>query len=200
MSQANYEDFLALLAAIEEAMEDERYKEQIRPAPAKEIDWLRRDRFYRSESQQGPDLQTRLAIFRRERYKELYERAWKLWQPGMTDLPPQELDIGAGLFALGIWCKRILAEEKPADAGPPWSDQKPTTQGQGDGPSGKAAGGRRSKPMSQAKMMRALRIDSPKTFKAWVADKDLQPAGNHQTWTICLDRLDPYTIEKLEKA
>jgi hypothetical protein len=91
-----------------------------------------------------------------------------------------------------VWCdevSRIIREhEQQNGAGQPGET------------GGKAASGTRSKPMSKAKMMRALKIDSPKTLKAWLADKDPQRAGNRQTWTVCLDGLDPSTIAKLEKA
>ena len=113
MSQANREDFLALLAAVEETAQEYRDSERISPPPAKKIDWLRRDRFERPESQATLNPRIQLNALCREHYKELCERAWKLWQRGMTDLPPQELDIGAGLFALGVWCKKNLPEEKP---------------------------------------------------------------------------------------
>ena len=130
MSQANREDFLALLAAVEETAQEYRDSERISPPPAKKIDWLCRERFERPESQATLNPRIQLNALCREHYKELCERAWKLWQRGMTDLPPQELDIGAGLFALGVWCKKNLPEEKPAHAGPPRSDQKPDAQEQ----------------------------------------------------------------------
>lgn len=78
--------------------------------------------------------------------------------------------------------------------------QQPNEPGQPNPAEAKTASGKRSKPMSKTKMMRALKVDSPKTLKAWLADKNPQTAGNRQTWTICTDGLDPSTIAKLEKA
>ncbi len=57
-----------------------------------------------------------------------------------------------------------------------------------------------SKAMSKTKMMRALGIDSPKTFCAWLSDKEIESAGNRQTWVIRLDSLDSRSRAKLEKA
>ena len=112
MSQANYEDFLALLAAVEEAVREYRDSERISPPPAKKVDWLRRDRFERPESEATLNAWIQVKAFWREHYKELYERAWKLWQSGMTDLPPQEeVDIRAGLLASGSGAKRTCPKK-----------------------------------------------------------------------------------------
>jgi hypothetical protein len=57
-----------------------------------------------------------------------------------------------------------------------------------------------SKPMSKARMMRALGIDSRASFRAWLKDKEVRPAGNRQTWSIRLDTLDQRSRGKLDKA
>lgn len=41
-----------------------------------------------------------------------------------------------------------------------------------------------SKPMSKAKMMAALRIDSIKTFETFAKNQGIQQAGNRQTWRL----------------
>ena len=43
--------------------------------------------------------------------------------------------------------------------------------------------------MPKAKMMAALRIDSPKTFDAFAKSQGIQGAGNRQTWRLNIDGL-----------
>jgi hypothetical protein len=58
--------------------------------------------------------------------------------------------------------------------------------------------GMRSKPMSKTLMRKVLGIENEHTFNAWAKTHDIQPAGNRQTWTICLDNLNPKDREKIE--
>jgi len=63
-------------------------------------------------------------------------------------------------------------------------------------PKPEAAAGEWSKPMSKARMMRILRIDSYHTLNAFAKRHGIQKI-NRQTFRICLDTLDEETCSKL---
>jgi hypothetical protein len=113
------------------------------------------------------------------------QAATHIWSQDPTgDEPPQGAeDPFEAILALRRWCARATT----AQTNGPVGQVSPVT-------------GARSRPMSKTQMMKALGLDSPKTFGAWATDKDLQPAGNRQTWTLDLTKLDTRTREKLERV
>lgn len=57
-----------------------------------------------------------------------------------------------------------------------------------------------TKPMSKAKMMAAIGVDSPKTFNAFAKIHGIKQAGNRQTFRLRLDKMDQKTRSKLDKV
>ncbi|MFO8011733.1 MAG: hypothetical protein R6X20_00365 [Phycisphaerae bacterium] len=57
-----------------------------------------------------------------------------------------------------------------------------------------------SKPMTKAKMMDILGLDSYKTFNAYADRQGIRQAGNRRTWQLPLGGLDEETREKFRKA
>jgi hypothetical protein len=57
-----------------------------------------------------------------------------------------------------------------------------------------------SKPMSKSKMMTALGIDSAKTFNTFAAHAGIRPAGNRQTFQLCMDTLTQPQRDQLAKV
>ncbi len=56
-----------------------------------------------------------------------------------------------------------------------------------------------SKPMTKKLMRDTLGIENEHTFNTWAKTKDIQPAGNRQTWTIDLNKLSQKERDKIEK-
>ena len=80
-------------------------------------------------------------------------------------------------------------------------DQAAVVQGE---PEGESAGqsvpeGEWSKPMTKAKMMDILGLDSYKTFNAFAKQKGIRQAGNRRTWQLRLDGLDRATRERFDR-
>jgi hypothetical protein len=139
-----------------------------------------------------------LCAVTQQEVRALYDRALRFYArmhfgaervPEPPDLPKSPVTL-ADLYALKRWCITVW---------PVWKRIAARAEGQtlggGDMPTGEW-----SKPMSKARMMRALGIDSRASFRAWLKDKEVRPAGNRQTWSIRLDMLDQRSRGKLDKA